>query len=382
MTSLRTISVNPQTLVWARESIALSRNAAAERSGISNKKLLELEEGKSSPTLADLKALSKAYKRTIAALLLSTPPKEKPLPKDRRTINSSELGIFHEKTILQVRKARALAQSYKELHDEMGLSIPALTMHASMADKPELVAEVIRKRLNLSEVRDIKNINHALDAYIEKVESMGVAVFQLGLTQDGLRGFALVDDILPIIGIKRGSEAAHSKTFTLFHEFGHILLNEGALCDLSDKSKIAIEKWCNAFASEVLIPSKDLVSVEFVEEQQKRGNKTWMKRDLIDLANHFHVGPLAVLRKLLVNGLTTKEFYQEKHETWNKPGFGRAKKPEGRNIAKEAIKEKGRLFVSLAFSAFDENKIGIKDLSDFLGVKFSYLAKTRELLNI
>jgi hypothetical protein len=36
--------------------------------------------------------------------------------------------------------------------------------------------------------------------------------------------------------------------------------------------------------------------------------------------------------------------------------------------------------VSLAFSAFDQNRIDLKDLSDFLGLKISYIPKTRQLL--
>ena len=79
--------------------------------------------------------------------------------------------------------------------------------------------------------------------------------------------------------------------------------------------------------------------------------------------------------------LTTKEFYLEKHRIWNKPSFGISKNHEGRNIPKETIKEKGKSYVSLAFSIFDQNKIDLKDLSDFLGVKLSYIPKTRELLN-
>ena len=103
--------------------------------------------------------------------------------------------------------------------------------------------------------------------------------------------------------------------------------------------------------------------------------------DLVILGSHFHVGPLAILRSLLENNLTTPDFYKEKHKAWNKPSFGRAKKPEGRNIAKETIKEKGRTFISLAFSAYDQNRIDLKDLSDFLGIKLSYIPRTRQLLN-
>lgn len=375
------INVSHEVLIWARESLAMNRNHATEKTEISTKRLIQLETGEKQPTLEELKALSKAYKRTIATLLLNKPPKEKPLPADRRTIDSKELGNFHEKTIMAVRKARALAQSFVELREEMGIEFPKFTLSASIQDQPQVVASRVRQLLQLNEIREITNINYALEAYIEKVESLGVAVFQLSLTQDNLRGFSIVDDIVPIIGIKRGGEQAHSKTFTLFHELGHILLNEGGLCDLFLNTKVEIEKWCNAFSAEILMPSAELLRMETVLDYQRQGQKAWAKKDLIELANYFHVGPLAILRSLLEKQLTTKAFYKEKHEKWNKPQFGRAKNPEGRNIAKEIINEKGRTYIGLAFTAFDQNRINLKDLSDFLGVKLSCIPKTRQLLN-
>lgn len=376
------IAVNHEVLVWAREAIVLNRTNASEKTGISAKRLIQLEEGEKQPTLAELKELSKAYKRTIATLLLKTPPKEKPLPPDRRTVNSTDLGNFHEKTIMAVRKARALVVSLIELKQDAGIAIPPFKYKATMQDDPAQLASKLRKEFDLDEVRHFENINYALDAYIEKVESLGVAVFQLSLTQDKLRGFSIVDEVTPIIGIKRGGEPPTAKIFTLFHELGHIILNEGGLCDLSDSTTVQIEKWCNGFAAEILIPTSDLLQKEIVIRKRDQGEKMWTKKELVELGNYFHVGPLAILRSLLENKLTTVAYYKDRHEAWNKPSFGRAKKPEGRNLAKETIKEKGRTYVSLAFSAFDQNRIDLKDLSDFLGLKFSYIAKTRQLLNV
>lgn len=375
------INVNHEVLVWARESLALNRTQTSESTGISPKRLVQLESGERQPTLEELKAFSKSYKRTIATLLLNKPPKEKPLPQDRRTVDSKELGHFHEKTIMAVRKARALAQSFIELREEMGIPFPKFNLSASIQNNPQEIAEKIRQLLHLNEIREIENIRIALEAYIERIESLGVTVFQLSLTQDNVRGFAIVDDVIPIIGIKRGGEPPHSKIFTLFHELGHILLNEGAISDLSLNPTWELEKWCNAFAAEVLVPTSELLQMRILQEYQSQGQKIWAKKDLVDLANHFHVGPLAILRSLLENGLTTKAFYKEKHEKWNKPQFGRAKNPEGRNLAKEAVQEKGRTYIGLAFKAYDQNRINLKDLSDFLGVKLSYIPKTRQLLN-
>lgn len=375
------INVNHEVLVWARESLALNRAQTSESMGISPKRLVQLETGEKLPTLEELKAFSKTYKRTIATLLLNKPPKEKPLPQDRRTIDSKELGNFHEKTIMAVRKARALAQSFIELREEMNIPFPKFNLSASIQDNPKEIAGKIRQVLDLNEIKEIDNIRIVLEAYIERIESLGVAVFQLSLTQDNVRGFAIVDDIIPIIGIKRGGEPPHSKIFTLFHELGHILLNEGAITDLSLNPAWELEKWCNAFAAEVLVPTSELLQMRILKEYQVQGQRIWAKKDLVDLANHFHVGPLAILRSLLENGLTTKAFYKEKHEKWNKPQFGRAKNPEGRNLAKEAVQEKGRTYINLAFKAYDQNRINLKDLSDYLGVKLSYIPKTRQLLN-
>jgi transcriptional regulator with XRE-family HTH domain len=231
------IRVNHNILVWAREALAMTINQASIRTGISDRRLGQLEKGEKPPSLGELKVLSKVYKRTIATLLLAQPPKEKPLPPDRRTINSKELSKFHEKTIMAVRKARALAQSSIELRGEVGIEIPKLNIQANINQKPQEIAIKIRQLLNLNDLREIKNTNEALEAYIESIESLGVAVFQLSLTQDGLRGFSITDDLIPIIGIKRGGEPYTAKIFTLFHELGHILLNEGGMCDLAEKNE-------------------------------------------------------------------------------------------------------------------------------------------------
>jgi Zn-dependent peptidase ImmA (M78 family) len=375
------IDVNCELLVWARVSIAMSKNQVVEKTQISLSRLNHLEDGIKKPSLEELRILSKVYKRTVATLLLSNPPYEKPLPKDRRSVDSKSLGSFHEKTIIAVRKSRAIIASLVELKKEANIPIKDFEYIATFNDSPKKVAKDLFDKWRLGEIREEKNINKALDYYIEKIESLGVGIVQLALTQDNLRGFAIIDDVIPIIGIKRGGEPASAKIFTLFHELGHILLREDGLCDISDKTDVEIEKWCNSFAAEILIPTSELLKIETVVKQKLIGNKIWDKKTLVELSSYFHVGPLAILRSLLENGLTTVEYYENRHIAWNKPQFGRAKIPEGRNIPKETIKEKGKTYLSLAFSAFDQNRIDIKVLSDFLGIKVSYISKTRQLLN-
>lgn len=192
------IDVSYKVLIWARESLALNHSEVSEKTGIVIERLIQLESGEKIPTLGELKAFSKAYKRTIATLLLKEPPKEKPLPPDRRSVNSTEIEFFHQKTIIAIRKARALAQTFVELRNELGKPFPKFNLSTTLYDNPQLVAEEIRQLLGLNKVKEITNIRMALESYIEKVEGLGVGIFQLGLTKDNVRGFAIVDDIIPI----------------------------------------------------------------------------------------------------------------------------------------------------------------------------------------
>jgi len=374
------IDVKPEVLQYTRKSLGIDLEGVSESSGISVGRIKQLETDKK-PSLVELKALAKAYNSSIAALLVYNPQPEKPLPKDRRTVNSEDQGIFDPKTILAVRKARALLGSLIELKEELGLPIVRFTISASLNDSPGELAIKFRKEWKLDQIRKIKTTPLALEAYIEKIESLGIAVFQLPLTKDKLRGFSIADEQLPIIVVKRGSESATAKIFTLFHELGHILLNESSICDINLQfHQQRIEKWCNALAGEILVPGDDLLSNSIVKKYSASGQKEFSRKDLVEIAAPFHVGRLVILRRLLEYKLTSKDYYEEKHKAWNKPTFGRAKEPKGRDVPEEVIKERGKMYISLALNAFDSNRINLKDLSDYLGVKLKYIPSIRQLL--
>lgn len=375
------INIVPEVLKSIRLSLGLDLMKVSKRTKIplDDLKSYESVTGKK-PTLSELSLLAKAYNKPIAALLLYKPIKEKPLPKDRRTVNSEQVGSFDLKTIRVVERARALLDSVLELKKELGLRIEKFSDNATLNSDPVTTANKFRKKWKLDELKVLPNNDAALEGFIEKVEELGIAIFQLPLTKDNLRGFSIIDEEVPIIVIKRGGDPSTAKIFTLFHEVGHILLNESGLCDVGLGSHQKIEKWCNAFASEILVPTKELLQHETVKSYIQKNNKVWASKDLVEIGNEFFVGRLVILKKLYNHRLTTKAYYEEKLKTWNKPSFGRAKEPEGRNIPKEIIKERGKTFISMAFDAYMQNRINIKELSDYLGAKLIYIPKIRQYL--
>src|SRR6056297_724429 len=90
----RVSGINPEVLVWARESGGLSMNDAAQAVGLTSsakssavEKLAALERGDRDPTQRQLLAMAKAYRRPLAILYLHEPPTESVPGEDFRSSN-------------------------------------------------------------------------------------------------------------------------------------------------------------------------------------------------------------------------------------------------------------------------------------------------------
>ncbi len=378
------VPIAGQVVRYARTSLGLSVDDACKQLHIEAGELEAIEAGSEQPGIAMLKTMTKVYRRSLTFLLLAEVPHEKPLPRDHRTAGSVKLGQFHSKTILTVRKARTLALSQIDLLREMNLSVPNFHHSATLKDDPKGLGQKIRQQLELHHLReDGVTDAQALEHTIEAVSALGVLVYQLSLTQDGLRGFSIIDEEVPIIVLKRGGELPTAKLFTLFHELGHVMLGESGMCDLHAADGEAIEQWCNSFAAEALLPRPELRQhATVVQHLAERAGPEWAKGELANIAKGYHVGLEVVLRALLSEKLTTQQFYEEHHLKWKEKAFGRAKKGLKRedSTIKGKVQERGRAFVRLVFSAFDRERIGAIQASQLLDVPMDRFSQARQLV--
>ncbi len=74
-----------------------------------------------------------------------------------------------------------------------------------------------------------------------------------------MRGFSLYFDVVPVI-VVNGADAARGGLFTLLHEYAHLLLHTGGLCDtVTDLGATTpdrrLEARCNAIAAAILMPA-------------------------------------------------------------------------------------------------------------------------------
>ena len=66
--------VTPSVMKWARETANMTAETAAEKIGVTSKRLLDWEQGKDQPTIVQAKNAANVYRRPFALLMLPNPP--------------------------------------------------------------------------------------------------------------------------------------------------------------------------------------------------------------------------------------------------------------------------------------------------------------------
>jgi len=377
------VSVEPSVLIWARESIGMSVDEVVKKiKGITINTIKEWEkkDGAVKPTFAQIEKLTAVYKRPLSAFLLHAPPKEPPFPKDFRTLPSEQRQLLKPKTYLAIRKARRFQYSAIELIKELGQESKKLSIKANPSDNPEMLAEKVRIQFGVkgSPRRASFTKEAALDGWIKMLENNGILVFQISITMNKeIRGFSLIDEDVPVIVLRRSDETS-AKIFTLFHELAHLLLREGGICDLEESDMTQHEKFCNHFAGAFLVPKDKLLNHNIVKANAKVTE--WPENFLRDIARDFKVSNEVILKRLLILGLTTKNYYLKKHKEWK----SKYKEPFGRRDKKTEIKiclqERGEKYTSMVFNAYERKKIDEIRVADYLGVTFDKIPKVKEAI--
>jgi Zn-dependent peptidase ImmA (M78 family) len=105
--------------------------------------------------------------------------------------------------------------------------------------------------------------------------------------------------------------------------------------------------------------------------------------DLLEaLAQHFHVSPQVIIRRLRTLDKVSEAFYQTRSKQYVREAEQLAQQKRfGKRVpAKVCLRENGRTFVALVCDAFDNQRITYKDIADYLGTKPKYVDSVARLL--
>ncbi|MHB8118077.1 MAG: helix-turn-helix domain-containing protein [Methanothrix sp.] len=386
---------------WARESGGRTIGDVATRLAVDEEHVIGWESGKKSPTITQLRTLAKYYQRPSDAFLLSEPPIEPPLPHDFRNLPNGRRQPFHAETMFALRKARRLQSIAWDLKGKFHGDLFNKIGNVKKSDDPESIAGKVRNFLGieLQTQSKWKDDADALKQWIKLIESTDIIVIQIPMPIEDARAFSLVGDGHPII-VLNILDSKNARVFSLFHELGHIILNEGGICDPSGNSEKlsknrSIEEFCNRFAGAFLVPKDDLLSNHLV--LGRNPDDEWAEKSIQSLSRNFKVSKEVILRRLLIFKYTSSEFYNGKRWEWiardeqmqrekekkreeQKSLEGQEKRGGGRNVARECIQRNSEPIVSLILESYYDNKLNKCDIANYLEVNLKHLPKIEKTL--
>ena len=380
-------NITEAVLIWAREQAGYSSEEAAHKLRVKDEryKAWENEDDDLKPTIKQLRRIAKLYKRPVSLFYLAEPPDGfKPMRDFRRLpgegLRSYSPALLHEMEIAQQRRNLAL-----ELFHEVGEAITEFTLSASLSGDPEDLGEQIRKELGISFADQIQWRRHdplgPFKAWRRALESLDVLVFQMGsVNREEASGFALAERILPIIAVNRG-DVPNRRTFSLLHEFVHVLLRLSGASDLDvdatrPPEEQEVEIFCNHAAAAALMPRQHVFDNSLVKAHPGV-NSNWDDKDIRDVADLFGVSREAFLRRLLTLGRTRNAFYKAKRNQYyqefkaelerRRMLYQESKKEFRTNPPQDVFVELGRPYVRLILDSVRQDLITLNEASGYLG---------------
>ena len=380
------VKVEESILLWARETSGFDLPSAARKIGTTPERLQAWEEGSSQPTIKQLRKLAKAYMRPIGLFFLPELPEDPESIKDFRRIPDEFSEEMSSALRFEIRLARDRRDEALELIADLDEEPITIEKRFHLTDDPEQVATELRKMINISisEQMGWRDKYTAFSSWRHAIEEKGTLVFQTGVLRNLIvlpeeaRGFSIAEQPYPVI-VVNGKDHPSAKCFTLIHEFTHILLDDGGICDLHNpfRSTSEIDRtevFCNRVAGTTLVPDNALLRTDVV---RNHGNRVeWSDDELETLSRKFWVSWEVILRRLLILKRTTRAFYQswrnERGDLFPGPDI-QARSEIKIPTSTRVLIRNGKLFPRLVLQALRNRRITLFKASDILGAWPKYL---------
>lgn len=362
------VPVQPDLLRWARERAGYSVDALQTRF----KKLPDWERGELQPTLKQLEAFAKATHTPVGYLFLPEPPIERvPIP-DFRTVANVHLDHPSPDLLDTVYLCQHRQSWYADHERSVGGDRREFVGSTTIKSDVEATAARMRHALgfDLDERARIATWTDALRRFIEQADELGVLVMVSGvvgtnnhrkLDPDEFRGFALCDDLAPLVFIN-GADSKAAQMFTLAHELAHLWLGESALSDvgLLATPTHRVEQWCNRVAAELLVPMSVLR-----EEHQESAD---LRKECDRLARRFKVSTLVILRRAHDAEWLSRDEFREAYAR-EVQRLRRLSKGGGGDFYLTQSARAGKRFVRAIIASTLEGHTLYRDAFQLLGVK-------------
>ena len=246
------VAANWNVLIWARKRNKLSVESAAALLKCKPDLLEKIETGNAQPNAGLFRRMSDVYFVPEATLLGLTAPVERDLPRDFRSFDGNAVNLSYE-TIRAIRNVESRQESLAFLAEiDSDVVSPNLPIH-TLKENPETLGRNFRAQLGFSIVDQLRfTTEHAFTKWRILVEDLGVSVYVEPLGEDDTRGVSIFFNDFPAILIDQNEKMYGARSFTLMHEFCHILLRQAGISNFNSRN--SVEAFCNKFAAAYLLP--------------------------------------------------------------------------------------------------------------------------------
>lgn len=292
--------VNPEILKWARETAGFSLEEASKKLKLESaydmtpsQRLTSYEEGKDEPSRSLLTRMAKHYRRSLLVFYLKEPPKKADRGQDFRILPegyTEENKALVDSLLREIKVRQGIIRN--AMMDEEDVRELNYVGSLEKDDDLEVYTNKIHNLLEF-DIQEYYTKPTKLEAFNllrSKIEKIGVFVLLIGdlgsyhtsFDTSVFRGFALSDNIAPFI-IVNDNDSKAAWSFTLIHEFTHLLLGQTGISNSYTNNNI--ERLCNSVASRVLLPENELRYLELdrsdsFEDQVERIAHFSMKKNL------------------------------------------------------------------------------------------------------
>lgn len=367
--------INKAMLTWARERSGYALPEFARKLNVTEEKVSEWEAGERDITFVQAMTFANKAHVPFGFLFLSQPPVENlPIP-DLRTVDSAELKRPSTELMDLLKNMLECQDWYRDYARNQLLEPISLVGSFRIEDGVAAVVADMRNKLNIPPHPKRGSWDDYYRDLVQRIEALGILVMRqssLGhhsrpFSVDEFRGFAMCDEFAPIIFVNH-ADAPGARLFTLIHELCHIWIGQTGLSDGDANSHRAEERFCNAVAAELLVPTDEFRARWRIDADN------W-QQNLPELEAHFHVSPWALARKALTLALISqgeygafikaqREAFKEREASGSSPGYFKTKKAQISQLFSKAV-------VSEALNG----KLLLRDAAWLLGMKPANVTK-------
>lgn len=386
MPALIHAKVNKDTLRFIRDKKQISFEYIERIAKISEEKIALWEDVSSDkfPTINQAKKLAQCYRVPFAGFYMNSADiNVKHLPRfvnkrtmmnavaDDSAVNLALLDLINERDF------------YVETKEVLREPIHAFELHISDSLPASEWARIIREYFNINLSEQYKS-GSKRKFYLflrEKIEKKGIFIHGFQKVEVGtLRGVAIVDHLMPIIGIN-DDDRYPAKSFSIIHELVHIIKRTSSICnDMFGSNPWDEEEiFCNAVAGEVLVPKTALLSVA-------KSFSQFTIDDVDYIANKFSVSAEVIARRLYDIGKCKKTWYEkicdeltrrfqadrEKIKAAVKMGLSEGPR---RNMPREAVDRTSTALCDVLLKGYSEGIFDKADISAHIGIGQKHINK-------